>query len=56
VRGLGKASPRRAEELARLLGFDEETCQALRNNMLPSAGGFEVLPARGLQQVSAAGH
>jgi hypothetical protein len=56
VPGLGKASPRRAEELARLLGFNEDVCQALRNNMLPSTGGFEVMPARGVQQVAAGGH
>ena len=56
VPGLGKASPRRAEELGRLLGLSEDVLQALRNNMHPSTGGFEVLPARGLQQVSAGGH
>ena len=58
VPGLGKASPRRAEELGRMLGLDEATLDMLRRNQydLPPSSGFEVLPAKGLQEVSAGGH
>jgi hypothetical protein len=56
VPGLGKATPRRAEQLGRLLGLREDVLDALRRNQynLPPSSGFEVLPARGVQDVATA--
>jgi hypothetical protein len=57
VPGIGKATPRRAEQLGRLLGLREDVLDALRRNQynLPPSSGFEVLPAaRNVQDVGAA--
>jgi hypothetical protein len=56
VPGLGKATPRRAEELGRLLGLRQEVLDALRRNQynLPPTSGFEVLAAApAVQEVAA---
>lgn len=56
VPGLGKATPRRAEELGRLVGLPQEVLDALRRNEynLPPTSAFEVLPAAPLAQDVAA--
>jgi hypothetical protein len=56
VPGLGKATPRRAEELGRLLGLRQEVLDALRRNQydLPPTSAFEVLPAATVAQDVAA--
>jgi hypothetical protein len=57
VPGIGKATPRRAEQLGRLLGLREDVLDALRRNQynLPPSSGFEVLPAaRNVQDVGTA--